>query len=166
MPCNYHSTVTVVRNWVCVHMCEQESQGERNRKEGRASRKMPRERARERGRVTTVKAQLSHLTGLSCWSASVCTTWGTLLCTVCSPFTGDKWEVWLKQPPRTETTDIWGKREDTSGQESDRCWDFCGLWKSGGWMTEKHPWEEAANKEKEENFYPSRGTKLQEMDLR
>lgn len=75
MPCNYHSTVTVVRNWVCVHMCEQESQGERNRKEGRASRKMAREREKEieRGRVT-VNAQLSHLTGLSCWSASVCTT--------------------------------------------------------------------------------------------
>ena len=65
MPCNYHSTVTVVRNWVCVHMCEQESQGERNRKEGRASRKMPRERERERGREgESLLSKHNYLTSL------------------------------------------------------------------------------------------------------
>ena len=64
MPCNYHSTVTVVRNWVCVHMCEQESQGERNRKEGRASRKMAREREREREREGESLSMHNYLTSL------------------------------------------------------------------------------------------------------
>ncbi len=50
---------------MCVHVCEPGT--EMGRKGGQTERWAE----RQRGRVT-VNAQLSHLTGLSCWSASVC----------------------------------------------------------------------------------------------
>lgn len=112
------------RESVCTRVWVRESGRATGRKGGRKEgcQEIHKKSKREGGTVA-VSAQLSHLTGLSCWSASVCKIWGTLPCAIPPPHHWWSKRLWEKRcdqnslPFCTETSDYWWQRETFRGHE-------------------------------------------------